>query len=210
MLFILYTSGTTAKPKGIVHTTGGYAVGTAYHAATTVFDLKPDDVYWCTADIGWVTGHSYIVYGPLINGTTIGAVRGRAAAPGQGPVLGHRREVQVTILYTAPTAIRTFVKWGDEYPGKHDLSSLRLLGTVGEPIDSETWMWYHKVIGEERCPIVDTWWQTETGHDPHRAAAGRDGHDAGLGHVPAARRAGSTSSTTRATACRSAVAATSR
>jgi acetyl-CoA synthetase len=162
MLFILYTSGTTAKPKGIVHTTGGYAVG----VSTThrmVFDLKPDDVYWCTADIGWVTGHSYIVYGPLINGATSVLFEGVPNYPDKDRFWDIVEKYGVTILYTAPTAIRTFVKWGDEYPGKHDLSSLRLLGTVGEPINPEAWIWYQQVIGGGRCPIVDTWWQTETG-----------------------------------------------
>jgi acetyl-CoA synthetase len=162
MLFILYTSGTTAKPKGIVHTTGGYGVGTAA-THRMVFDLKPDDVYWCTADIGWVTGHSYIVYGPLINGATSVMFEGVPQYPDKDRFWDIVEKYKVTTLYTAPTAIRTFVKWGKEYPGKHDLSSLRLLGTVGEPINSETWMWYREVIGGDRCPIVDTWWQTETG-----------------------------------------------
>ena len=163
LLYILYTSGTTAKPKGIMHTTGGYLTG----AATThsqVFDLKPDtDVYWCAADIGWVTGHSYIVYGPLANHTTSVMYEGTPDYPDKDRLWSIIAEYGVTIFYTAPTAIRAFMKWGSSYPEGHDLSSLRLLGTVGEPINPEAWMWYHANIGGERCPIVDTWWQTETG-----------------------------------------------
>jgi acetyl-CoA synthetase len=162
-LFILYTSGTTAKPKGILHTTGGYLTQAAWtHHA--VFDLKPEtDVYWCTADIGWVTGHSYIVYGPLANGATSVMYEGTPDTPHKGRLWELVQKYGVTILYTAPTAIRTFAKWGDDIPAAFDLSSLRLLGTVGEPINPEAWMWYRKHIGGDRCPVVDTWWQTETG-----------------------------------------------
>jgi acetyl-CoA synthetase len=162
-LFILYSSGSTAKPKGILHTTGGYLTGVVY-SHRLVFDLDPDtDIYWCAADVGWVTGHSYIVYGPLANGATSVMWEGAPDYPDKDIWWSLIERYKVTILYTAPTAIRACMKWGPEYPGKHDLSSLRLLGSVGEPINPKAWLWYHKVIGGERCPIVDTWWQTETG-----------------------------------------------
>jgi acetyl-CoA synthetase len=161
-LFILYTSGSTGKPKGILHSTGGYMVGT-YATTKYVFDLKEEDVYWCTADIGWITGHSYLVYGPLSNGATCLMYEGAPNWPEPDRFWKLIADYGVTIFYTAPTAIRAFMKWGDHYPQKHDLSSLRLLGTVGEPINPEAWMWFHKHIGHEKCPIVDTWWQTETG-----------------------------------------------
>ena len=161
-LFILYTSGSTGKPKGILHSTGGYLLG-AYVTSKYVFDLRDEDVYWCTADVGWVTGHSYLVYGPLANGATSLMYEGAPNWPENDRFWRIIEEHRVTIFYTAPTAIRAFIRWGDEWITKHDLSSLRLLGSVGEPINPEAWMWYHKVIGGERCPIVDTWWQTETG-----------------------------------------------
>ncbi len=161
-LFILYTSGSTGKPKGILHTTGGYLLGVTV-TTKYVFDLREEDTFWCTADVGWITGHSYVVYGILANGATTFMYEGAPNWPEPDRFWSIIAHYGVTILYTAPTAIRAFMKWGDDWPAKHDLSSLRLLGTVGEPINPEAWMWYHKHIGGERCPIVDTWWQTETG-----------------------------------------------
>ncbi|HEV3204740.1 MAG TPA: acetate--CoA ligase [Gemmataceae bacterium] len=161
-LYILYTSGSTGKPKGVLHTTAGYLLGTAL-THQWVFDLREEDTYWCTADIGWVTGHSYIVYGPLANGATSVMYEGAPNHPREDRFWSIIEKYKISIFYTAPTAIRAFTKWGDEWPKKHDLSSLRLLGTVGEPINPEAWMWYHNIIGQGRCPIVDTWWQTETG-----------------------------------------------
>jgi acetyl-CoA synthetase len=161
-LYILYTSGSTGKPKGVVHTTGGYSVGT-YITAKWVFDLKDEDIFWCTADIGWVTGHSYIVYGPLQNGATVVMYEGAPNHPEPDRFWQMIERHKVNVFYTAPTAIRAFMKWGERWPRRYEMNSLRLLGTVGEPINPEAWMWYREVIGRERCPIVDTWWQTETG-----------------------------------------------
>ncbi len=187
LLFILYTSGTTAVPKGIMHTTGGYLTQVAF-THRSVFDLHPErDVYWCAADIGWVTGHSYIVYGPLANGATSVMYEGTPDFPDRDRWWSIIERYGVTILYCAPTAIRTFMKWGTEYPERHDLSSLRVLGSVGEPINPEAWMWYATHIGGGRCPVVDTWWQTETGAIMIAPLPGTHHHQAGVGHLPAAR-----------------------
>ena len=188
-LYLLYTSGTTGKPKGIAHTTGGYLTQVAA-THRLIFDIHEDDVYWCAADIGWVTGHSYIVYGPLANHTTGIIYEGAPDWPDKDRLWQIVEKYKATILYTAPTAIRSFMRWGTEYPQKHDLSSLRLLGSVGEPINPEAWVWYWEVIGGERCPIVDTWWQTETGAILITPLPGITLTEAGLGHVPVPRHRG--------------------
>ncbi len=189
MLYLLYTSGSTGKPKGIQHTTGGYLTG-VYATTKWVFDLKDTDVYWCTADIGWVTGHSYVVYGPLANGATTVMYEGTPDTPDKDRFWRIIERHGVTICYTAPTAIRTFMRWGEEYPNRCDLSTLRLLGTVGEPINPEAWVWYWKVIGGGRCPVVDTWWQTETGHILITPLPGITTLKPGLGHAAVPRHRG--------------------
>ena len=200
-LFILYTSGSTGKPKGVLHTTAGYLLGTSL-THKWVFDLKEDDIYWCTADVGWVTGHSYIVYGPLAQRHDGRDVRGRARTTRTRTASGRSsRSTGSTVFYTAPTAIRAFVKWGDQRPKGHDLSRLRLLGTVGEPINPEAWMWYHEVIGGGRCPIVDTWWQTETGAIMISPLPGAIADQARQRDQAASRASSPRSSTSRATRC---------
>ena len=201
MLYLLYTSGTTAKPKGIMHTTAGYLLGASFtHWA--VFDIKPDDVYWCAADIGWVTGHSYIVYGPLANATTSVMYEGTPDTPAWDRWWQIIEDYKVTILYCAPTAIRAFMKQGEEWPEKHDLSSLRLLGSVGEPINPEAWLWYQRNIGGGRAPVVDTWWQTETGMIMITPLPGVTTTKPGSAHVPVPRRWARTWSTPTASRCR--------
>ena len=187
-LFILYTSGSTNKPKGVLHTTGGYLTGVGW-TTKYVFDLKPDeDVYWCSADVGWITGHSYIVYGPLLNGATSVMWEGGPDYPDKDVWWSIIDRYDVTLFYTAPTAIRACIKWGEEYPEKHDLSSLRLLGTVGEPINPKAWLWYREVIGRGECPIVDTWWQTETGAIMITTLPGAESAKPGIAGRPAAGR----------------------
>ena len=200
-LFILYTSGSTGKPKGVLHTTAGYLLGTSL-THKWVFDLQEDDTYWCTADIGWVTGHSYIVYGPLANGATTVMYEGAPNHPREDRFWAIIEKYRVSIFYTAPTAIRAFIKWGDHWPAKHDLSSLRLLGTVGEPINPEAWMWYHEVIGKKRCPIVDTWWQTETGMIMIAPLPGAIADQARLGDAAVSRRRRRGRRSSRASRCR--------
>ena len=201
LLYLLYTSGTTAKPKGIMHTTGGYLTQVAFtHRA--VFDLHPErDVYWCAADIGWVTGHSYIVYGPLANGATSVMYEGTPDFPDKDRWWDIIERYGVTILYCAPTAIRTFMKWGTEFPARHDMSSLRVLGSVGEPINPEAWVWYWTHIGGGRCPVVDTWWQTETGAIMISPLPGRDDVQARVRPRSRCRASGPRSSTTPARRC---------
>ena len=203
LLYLLYTSGTTGKPKGIAHTTGGYLTQVAA-THRLIFDIHDDDVYWCAADCGWVTGHSYIVYGPLANHTTGVMYEGAPDWPDKDRWWSIVERYGVTILYTAPTAIRAFMRWGTEFPEQHDLSSLRLLGSVGEPINPEAWVWYWKVIGGERCPVVDTWWQTETGRDHDHAAARADHVEAGVGDDPVPRDRGRRRRRARRDRCRSA------
>ena len=186
-LFILYTSGSTGKPKGILHTTAGYNLF-AKKTTEWVFDVRDDDIYWCTADMGWITGHSYVVYGPLSAGATVFIYEGAPDAPDCGRWWRMIEKHRINILYTAPTAIRTFIKWGDPWIEKYDLSSLRLLGSVGEGINPEAWMWYHEKIGGGRCPIVDTWWQTETGGIMMSPLPGRHGDQARQLHAAPARR----------------------
>ena len=182
-LYLLYTSGSTGKPKGILHTTGGYLVG-VYSTMKYIFDIRDEDIFWCTADVGWVTGHSYIVYGPLANGATAVMYEGAPNWPEPDRFWKIIEDYRINILYTAPTAIRAFIRWGDQWVAKHDLSSLRLLGTVGEPINPEVWMWYHKTIGGGRCPIVDTWWQTETGSIMITPLPGRNSNQAWQRNAP--------------------------